>query len=138
MCTLIRSLCRLGRETVAACAAVGGVMAVTEIIEDEGAIAPVGVAEADHLAQLALFERGPTGEVLRANVQTFDGARVAHEDAARAPCRLIRDDAALGERRERTTQRRHVNPDALGRFVDITFPTATLIKLEAAEQTKEH
>src|SRR5207248_1766174 len=133
-----RSLFLHGRATVAARAAVGGVMSVAEVVEDEGAIARFDVAEADHLAQLALFERGAAGEVLRAYVEPLDGPLIFQQDAARAPRRLIRDESRFGQRCERTTQSRRIKSDALCDFIQVEFGCAALTEREAVEQPREH
>ena len=92
------------KEAVAALAADRGVRAVAEVVEYEGAVAAFGVAEGDHLAQLALFECGAARDVFGPDAKTRRRLFVEHHDSARASRGAVADESSFGERGERALE----------------------------------
>src|SRR2546423_4078659 len=125
------------KQAVAALAASVRVRAVAEVVEDECAVARFGVAEGDHLAELALFERGAARDVFRAYAQARRGLLVEHEYAARAPRRSVADDAAFGERRKSATKRAEFRAERLGEVGDVDFRFVAFVDVVIIEQTEK-
>src|SRR5207237_5667066 len=125
------------QEAVAALAAARRVRVVAEVVEDEGAVAALRVAEGDHLAQLALFERGAAREVFGPDAQARGGLLVEHQDAARAARGPVADDARLGERGEGATKRRQLCAERLGELLHVNLRVHALRDPVVAEQAGE-
>ena len=110
---------------------------VAEVVEDEGAVAAFRVAEGDHLAQLALFERGAARDLFGPDAKTRRGLLVEHQDSARAARGPVADDARFGEGRECALERGHLRAERLGELLHVDLRVRPLAYAVAAQQAEE-